>query len=112
MEDTAEPGLEGAAVARCPRCLQPVSAKATRCPECFQPIRSHRRLPLVIGVAGLLVMLFAVLVMFRMMRNEDLMRAPVPVDEGAVKESDPFDIPPPASGKPAQPEKRPPLNEK
>jgi hypothetical protein len=66
------------------------------------------------GAAGLLALIFALLFVFRMVRNEGL-NAPVPVDDSAAKQGEPFPDPPPANSKPSQPakpEKRPPLNER
>ena len=69
MQDAVQPDLEDIEAKRCPRCLQPVPPKASRCPGCGQPIHTLRLLPLAIGAAGLLALVFALLVMFRMMRN-------------------------------------------
>ena len=99
----------------CSRCLQPVPPKASRCPSCRQPVHSLRLLMLAIGAAGLLVLVFALLVMFRTGRNQDLVEAPAAVDESAAQPQDPFAVPPPAnndSNQPAKPEKKPPLNER
>src|ERR1035441_10890913 len=71
MQDAVQPGLEDIEAKRCPRCLQPVPPKASRCPGCGQPIHTLRLLPLAIGAVGLLALVFALLVMFRMMRSEE-----------------------------------------
>jgi hypothetical protein len=61
-----------------------------------------------------LALVFALLLVFRMVRNEGL-NAPVPVDDSAAKQGELFPDPPPADKnpkQPAKPEKRPPLNER
>jgi hypothetical protein len=118
MPDAAEPVKEDTKGDHCPRCLQPVPRKASRCPGCGQPIRSTRLLTFAIGIAGLLVLLFAMLVMYRLVRNEDAANAPVPVDEDAAPQPL-FPDPPPAStaddkakpDEPAKPDKKAPLDE-
>src|ERR1035437_5005669 len=115
MQDAVQPGLEDIEAKRCPRCLQPVPPKASHCPGCGQPIHALRLLPLVIGPAGLLALLFALLVMFRMMRNEDQLRAPLPTDDGTAQQGDVFQDPAPPNNKanqPPTPEKSPPPNER
>ena len=89
--------MEEAKADRCPRCLQTVPPRASRCPGCGQPIQSLRWLPFAIGIAGLLVLVFAMLVMYKVMANEDAANAPVRVDETAQKPALLRD-PPPASG--------------
>ena len=111
MQEAPQPILEDAKSENCPRCLQPVPPKSFRCPACRQPIHSHRYVPFVIGIAGLLVLLFVALIMYRMAGNEDAANAPALADEQQQK-----DDPPPSTSQPtaepAKPEKPPPLNEK
>jgi hypothetical protein len=55
------------------------------------------------------------LVMYRMVRNEDLTNAPLPTDEGAAQQQGLLPNSPPSnrpSNQPAKAEKRPPLNER
>ena len=119
MPDAAEPVIEDTKGDHCPRCLQTVPRKASRCPNCGQPIRSTRSLILAIGIAGLLVLLFAMLVMYKVMANEDAANAPAPVDENADHQQELFRDPAPASSsteaakpdEPTRPEKKPPLDE-
>src|ERR1017187_6216106 len=119
MPDAAEPVIEDTKGDHCPRCLQTVPPKASRCPGCGQPIRSTRSLILAIGIAGLLVLVFAMLVMYKVMANEDAANAPVPVDENADQKQELFPDPPQASSanepvkpdQPPKPEKKPPLDE-
>ena len=73
------------------------------------------RCRLVIGAVGLMALLFVVLLMYRMVSNEDAANAPAPVDEAAAEQQKLFPDPPPANGKPAEPskpDKPPPLNER
>ena len=87
---------------RCPRCLQPVPPKAARCPGCRQPIHSLRLLPFAIGVAGLLALVFAVILMYRMVSSEGCGQAPAPVDE--IPRRPAGTLPdPPAGQQPSQP---------
>jgi hypothetical protein len=118
MPDAAQPVMEDPKGERCPRCLQNVSAGASRCPNCGQPIHSIRSLLVAIGIAGLLVLVFVMLVMYKVMANEDAASAPVPVDDADQKQQL-FRDPPPASSanepakpdRPTKPEKKPPLDE-
>jgi hypothetical protein len=69
---------------------------------------------LVVGAACLMALLFVVLLMYRMMRNEDAANAPAPVDEVRAEQQKLFPDPPPPNSKPAppsKPDKPPPLNE-
>ena len=99
---------------RCTRCLQPVTGRTPRCPNCGHPIsQGGRRLSLWIGVGGVSALLFVVLLMWLVVRNEDLQNAPVPVDEQTQAQQE---ILPETSKqaekdtKPPEPEKQPPLN--
>jgi hypothetical protein len=121
MQDAVEPIVPDLKTDHCPRCLQPVSPKVPRCLGCGQPIRSRRSLPLLIGAAGVLVLVFAVLLMYQLVSNEDAANAPLPVDDQKAQTQELFSDPPPNSisseaAKPAKPsstpEKRPPLNER
>jgi hypothetical protein len=115
MPEDVQPILEDLKTDRCPRCLQPVPPQASHCPDCRQPIHSMHLLPFAIGAAGLILMMFVMLVMYRSVRNEDAATAPVAVEENADRQQDPM-VPEPAansSAKPAaKPEKRPPLDER
>jgi hypothetical protein len=68
-----------------------------------------RFLPFAIGAAGLVLMVFVMLVMY--IRSEDVYTAPVPVEESAAPDQDTL-LPAPPPAKPAKPEKPPPLNER
>jgi ribosomal protein L11 len=72
-------------------------------------------LPFAIGAAGLILMMFVMLVMYRSVRNEDAATAPVTIEENADRQPDPMVPEPPAdsTAKPAaKPDKRPPLDER
>ena len=114
MPDAAEPVTEDTKGDRCPRCLQTVPPKASHCPGCGQPIRSMRSLTFAIGIAGLLVLVFAMIVMYQLVANEDAANAPVPVEVNAAPQEEIPPDPPPASrpNEPAKPEKKPPLDER
>src|ERR1017187_3682928 len=113
MPDAAQPVIEDTKGDRCPRCLQTVPPKASRCPSCGQPIHSMRSLFIAIGIAGLLVLVFVMLVMYRLAKNEQAAKAPVPIDENADRQQELFPDPPPARrpNEPTKPEKKPPLDE-
>jgi hypothetical protein len=85
----------------------------SRCPDCGQPIHFHslRLLPFAIGTAGLLLLVFVMLVMYRMAKNEEAARVPALMDENAPQQQL-FRNPPPANSKANEPAKRPPLNER
>ena len=114
MPDAAQPVFQDPKADRCPRCVQILPPKASRCPDCGQPIHSTRWLPFAIGIAGLLALLFVMLVLYRMAKNEEAANAPVPVDENAPQQQLLPDSPPANSkaNEPAKPDKRPPLNER
>jgi len=116
MEDAGQPSLEDLRVVRCPRCLQPVPPKATACPDCRLPIQRLRILPWAMGAAGLLMLMFALLVLFRMMHTETHLKEPVPVEQTNDNPDKNLFPEPAADDKnpktPPKPEKRPPLDER
>ncbi len=79
---------------------------------------NHRALPLIIGFVGLGALVFIMLVMWIMARNEDLAKGPSLVDEGAqtqeqvLHDASSTESAPKASNQPSKPEKPPPLNER
>jgi hypothetical protein len=102
---------------RCTRCLQPVPARTPRCPNCGQPIvRGGRSLTLLIGAGGVGALVFLVLLMWLVVRNEDLQKAPLPIDEQTEAKQPPIQ-PEGSSGssqeapKDEKPEKPPPLSQ-
>ena len=110
--DDANRSLEDVRADMCSRCLQPVPPKAARCPQCRQPVHRLRLLPWVAGAAGLLALVFALLVAFHVVGG----RPPAPVAEGASQVHALEQAPPVEEdskpGPPPKPEKRPPLNER
>ena len=111
MPDT-QPVFPDPKADRCPRCVRVLPPRASRCPDCGQPIHFHslRLLPFAVGIAGLLALVFVMLVLYRMAKNEEAARAPVPVDENAPQQQLFTDSPPANSH--AKPDKKPPLNER
>ncbi|HTP30691.1 MAG TPA: hypothetical protein VMJ75_00865 [Candidatus Acidoferrales bacterium] len=102
---------------RCPRCLQPVEFHAKRCPNCGEPLSTHRGLSLWIGVGGLLALIFVVGLMWLVVRNDDLAKAPPLFDEQSQARKEQILADPPKENKenkdakPDKPEKPPPLNQ-
>ena len=114
MPDASQPILQDLKDERCPRCLQPLPVKASRCPGCGQPIHSSLRfVPIAIGIAGLLALVFAMVVMYQVVANEDAANAPAPVDANTPQQQQLFPDAPAAdsTNQPAKPDKAPPLNE-
>jgi hypothetical protein len=68
---------------------------------------------LTIGIAGLLVLVFAMIVMYRIAANEEAANAPVPVEENVAQQPPLLPDRPANSNanQPAKPAKLPPLNE-
>ena len=114
MPDDAQPANADPKAERCPRCVLVLPPKASRCPYCGQPIHSMRFLPFVIGIAGLMALVFAALVMYKMAANEEDANAPLTVDQNATQQQPLFPDPPPTnsnSHEPTKSDKKPPLNE-
>jgi len=99
----------------CARCKQPVSFQDKRCPGCGQPLTGlTRNLMLWIGVGGVGAILFVVMLMWLVVHNDDLVKAPVPVDEETAARQTEI-LPetskePEKSNAPPEKEKTPPLN--
>jgi uncharacterized paraquat-inducible protein A len=56
----------------CSRCGQLVAPEGNRCPRCGSPMKVHtKRLPILIGIAGVLALLFVVLLMVVVIQNSD-----------------------------------------
>jgi len=103
-----------AASERCQRCFQPVTAAVARCPHCGHPISGNaRRLSLWIGVGGVGAILFLVLLMWLVVYNEDVEKAPVLFDSQSPRPAEALPDTSKQPEKPAQPEKekKPPLNQ-
>ena len=101
---------------KCPRCLQPLPGKVARCPGCGQPIQSSSlALRLAIGVAGVIALVFVIVLMYQTVRNEDAANKAAPTEDvHKTPEEELFPDPPPDTGSKEAPkaEKRPPLNER
>jgi ribosomal protein L32 len=55
----------------CHRCLQPIAPSAQRCPNCGERHSPSHRLPILIGIAGLLALFFIAIVMIKVIQNND-----------------------------------------
>ena len=61
----------------CSRCEQVVTPQGNRCPRCGSPMRIHsRRLPILIGLAGVLALLFVVFLMMKVIQNSEAESGP------------------------------------
>lgn len=95
----------------CPRCKQPISFQDKRCPGCGERLSGMaRNLTLWIGVGGVGAILFVVLLMWLVVYNEDVQKAPVPVDDASAQTDILPETSKDADKEPAKPEKAPPLN--
>ena len=61
----------------CARCLQPIPREARRCPNCGTPRTNSRRIVVLLGIASLLALVFVILLMVQVVRNEDLQNQPI-----------------------------------
>jgi hypothetical protein len=92
MEEAAgQPSVEV-----CHRCLQPVAANAQRCPKCGERRTPANRLLMLIGILGLLVLVFVAVIMVTASRNSAINSTPPDQTEQSA---------------PQQPDKPPPLNQ-
>jgi predicted amidophosphoribosyltransferase len=60
----------------CHRCLQPIAPNAQRCRNCGERHSPANRLPILLGVFGLLLLAFVAIVMLKVVRNSDIDSAP------------------------------------
>jgi hypothetical protein len=60
----------------CHRCLQPVPVKAARCANCGERVNSFRHLPMVVGIIGMVALVFVIVIMYQVVRNGDIESAP------------------------------------
>ena len=95
----------------CARCLQPVAAKASRCPHCGNKVNAYRGLPIVVGIVGMIALVFVIVIMFQVVQNVDIESAPP-----AQQQDDPITAQPKPGmsseqEKPQKQEKPPPLNQ-
>jgi ribosomal protein L32 len=80
----------------CHRCLQPVAPSAQRCPNCGERHARTHHLPLLIGILGVLALIFVAIIMVKVIQNTDLESTPSDDTEQST---------------PQQPEKPPPFNQ-
>jgi len=78
--------------------MQPVRHDAIKCTHCGMPRTRTRRLTLALGIAGLVALIFVIILMVKVIRNADIEAAP-PDNPDAEQ-----------SRAPSQPDKPPPLN--
>jgi hypothetical protein len=84
------------AVAQCPRCKQPVPPNASVCFHCGDRLVSTQRIPLYIGIVGVLALIFVAVIMMRVAQKNDF------ADKPAAGDTE--------HSAPAAPDKQPPLN--
>src|SRR4051794_38850605 len=109
---------------KCARCLQPIASDSVRCTHCGQPIHNPRRLIfLMVAAAGVLAVIFMLVIMYRVVYLADLEEAgPVESEQSAAPAAQFSDAsttsqeapPPPKDAKPPEPlapDKPPPLNQ-
>jgi predicted amidophosphoribosyltransferase len=61
----------------CSRCGQLVAPEGNRCPRCGSPMKVHtKRIPILIGLAGVLALLFVIFLMVVVIHNADVENAP------------------------------------
>jgi predicted nucleic acid-binding Zn ribbon protein len=60
----------------CHRCLQPIAPNAQTCPNCGERHSPRNRLPIFIGILGLLALVFIAVIMFKTIQNSDADSAP------------------------------------
>ena len=60
----------------CHRCLQPIAPNAQRCRNCGERHSPANRIPIFLGVLGLLALAFVAMVMLKVLRNADIDSAP------------------------------------
>jgi hypothetical protein len=80
----------------CHRCLQPIAPSARRCPNCGERLSPANRVPIFLGILGLLALIFVAIVMVKVIRSPDIDSAP----PGQAEQS-----------APQQPDRPPPLNQ-
>ena len=73
----------------CHRCLQPVAPSAQRCPNCGERHARTHHLPLLIGILGVLALIFVAIVIITVSRNSDIGSAtPNQTEQGAQRQPD------------------------
>ena len=73
----------------CHRCLQPIAPSARSCPNCGERLSSTNRVPIFLGILGLLALVFVAIVMVKVVRNSDIDSAPPDqTEQGALQQPD------------------------
>ena len=73
----------------CHRCLQPIAPSARRCPNCGERLSPANRVPIFLGILGLLALVFVAIVMITVSRNSDIGSAtPNQTEQGAQRQPD------------------------
>ena len=65
----------------CPRCLQSLAPDVRKCPNCRVYIPRSRLKPILLGLAGALTLIFAVLLIMTVLRSQNAESAPVNDDQ-------------------------------
>jgi hypothetical protein len=60
----------------CPRCLQPVSLGTRKCPDCGVYVPRSRRKAILVGLAGALTLVFVVVLIMSVIRDEKVESGP------------------------------------
>jgi hypothetical protein len=60
----------------CHRCLQPIAPSAQRCTHCGERHSPRNRLPIFLGILGLLALVFVAFIMVQVIQNNDIDTAP------------------------------------
>ena len=60
----------------CHRCLQPVPARAATCPNCGTRLQRVWYIPILLGIGGLLALVFVAALMIKVIRDNDIESAP------------------------------------
>jgi uncharacterized paraquat-inducible protein A len=80
----------------CPRCRLAIMKNAARCPHCGERLTSHKRVPLYVGIVGVIALLFVAMVMLQSIIRADRERAPtVTLDDAPSSDAGKPDKPPP-----------------
>ena len=79
----------------CPRCLLKVALGAKSCPSCGMRLVATHRIPIYVGIVGVLMLIFVSLVMIMTIRREDAeARSSADVDDAPSTNSGPSKPPP------------------
>ena len=60
----------------CHRCFQPVLVRAARCANCGERIHSSRQFPILVGILGMVTLVFVIIIMYQVVRKVDIESAP------------------------------------